>query len=48
MELEARYRNLPIDRSPLTYPIDPRAMCTHSGAMLHPGAERYYREHGYL
>ena len=47
-ELEARYRHLPVDRSPLTYPIDPHAMWQGIGAPLHPGAERYYRAHGYM
>ena len=47
-ELEARYRSLPIHRSPLTYPIDPQRMWQDTGAPLHPGAERYYREHGYM
>jgi uncharacterized protein len=45
---ESRYRHLPIKRSPLTYPIDPYRMCKGQGAPLHPGAERYYREKGYL
>ena len=47
-ELEARYRHLPVERSPMTYPVDPYKMCKGLGAPLHPGAERYYREHGYL
>lgn len=47
-ELEARYRHLPPDRSPLTVPVDPSRMCQGLGAPLHPGAARYYREHGYL
>jgi uncharacterized protein len=47
-ELEARYRHLPPERSPMTYPIDPYKMWQGIGAPLHPGAERYYREHGYM
>ncbi len=47
-ELEGRFRQLPIERSPLTYPIDPHMMWRDAGAPLHPGAERYYREHGYM
>jgi len=47
-ELEARYRHLPAHQSPLTYPIDPTKMSEGAGAPLHSGAERYYREHGYL
>jgi hypothetical protein len=47
-EMEARFRHIPVERSPLTYPIDPYKMWQGLGAPLHPGAERYYREHGYL
>ena len=47
-ELEGRYRHLPAERSPMTYPIDPYKMWTGLGAPLHPGAERYYREKGYM
>lgn len=47
-EMEARYRNIPVERSPLTYPVDPRKMWQGLGAPLHLGAERYYREHGYM
>lgn len=47
-EIEARYRHLPPERSPMTYPIDPFQMWKGMGAPLHPGAERYYREQGYM
>lgn len=47
-ELEARYRHVPSEIAPMTYPIDPYAMWKGVGAPLHPGAERYYREHGYM
>ena len=47
-ELEARYRHMPPENAPLTYPIDPHVMWKGVGAPLHPGAERYYREHGYM
>jgi TRAP-type uncharacterized transport system substrate-binding protein len=47
-EMEARFRSIPVERSPLTYPIDPNVMWKGLGAPLHPGAERYYREHGYM
>lgn len=47
-ELEARYRHLPVERSPMTYPIDPYTMWRGLGAPLHAGAARYYREHGYM
>jgi uncharacterized protein len=47
-EIEGRYRSLPLERSPLTYPINPNVMWKDLGGSLHPGAERYYREHGYM
>jgi uncharacterized protein len=47
-EFEARFRHIPVHQSPLTYPIDPRRMPRDVDLPLHPGAERYYREHGYL
>jgi TRAP-type uncharacterized transport system substrate-binding protein len=47
-EFEARFRHIPVHQSPLTYPIDPRRMPHGVDLPLHPGAERYYREHGYL
>ena len=47
-EMEARFRHMPVERSPMTYPVDPHKMWKGLGAPLHPGAERYYREHGYL
>jgi TRAP-type uncharacterized transport system substrate-binding protein len=43
--LEQQYRHLPPERSPLTYPLDPKVMARPS-LPLHPGAERYYREAG--
>jgi hypothetical protein len=45
--IERQYRHLPPERSPLTYPLEPPAMAQTS-LPLHPGAERYYRSHGYL
>jgi uncharacterized protein len=47
-ELEARYRHLPSEHAALSYPIDPHVMWKGVGAPLHPGAERYYRKHGYM
>lgn len=47
-ELEGRYRHLPPENAPLSYPIDPYSMWKGIGAPLHPGAERYYREKGYM
>jgi len=40
--LEDQYRHLPPERSPVSYPIDPKAVC-RTPIPLHPGAERYYR-----
>ena len=47
-ELEGRFKHLPPEIAPMTYPIDPYSMWKGVGAPLHPGAERYYREHGYM
>lgn len=47
-DFEARFRHMPVHQSPLTYPIDPKRMPHGVDVPLHPGAERYYREHGYL
>jgi len=47
-EFEARFRHIPVHHSPLTYPIEPSRMPLGVDIPLHPGAERYYREHGYL
>lgn len=47
-EFEARFRHIPVQHSPLTYPIDPRRMPHGVDLDLHPGARRYYREHGHL
>jgi hypothetical protein len=44
---EVKYRHLDPERSPVTYPIDPKAACQVS-IPLHPGAERYFREAGHL
>jgi TRAP transporter TAXI family solute receptor len=45
--LESQYRHIPPERSPVTYPLDPATMA-RTPIPLHPGAERYYRERGYL
>ncbi len=45
--IEAQYRHIPPERSPLSYPLDPVAMSQPS-LPLHPGALRYYREAGIL
>lgn len=46
-QLEAQFRHIPPERSPLTYPLDPDAMA-RTPIPLHPGAERHYRELGIL
>ncbi len=47
-DFEARYRHLPVQASPLYYPMRPKDMCRVDPIPLHPGAMRYYREHGFL
>jgi hypothetical protein len=45
--LAMQYRHLRPERSPVSYPIDPKAAC-RLPIPLHPGAERYYRDAGHL
>jgi TRAP transporter TAXI family solute receptor len=45
--LEDQYRHIPAERSPVSYPINPQAICRTS-IPLHPGAERYFRSAGHL
>ena len=45
--IEAQYRHLRPERSPLSYPLEPKAMA-QSPVPLHPAARRYYSEAGYL
>lgn len=45
--LQGMYSHLPPDRSPISYPIDPKGAC-QTLVPLHPGAERYFREAGHL
>ena len=45
--LEAQYRHIPPKDSPVTYPLQPRKIAA-TPIPLAAGAERYYREHGYL
>lgn len=40
--IEAQYRHLPPERSPITYPLDPPTM-GRTPIPLHPGAARYYQ-----
>ncbi|MBV9329732.1 MAG: hypothetical protein JO352_39010 [Chloroflexi bacterium] len=46
-DIEARYRHIPPERSPLSYPIEPRRMAA-TPIPLHPGAVRYYASQGLL
>lgn len=45
---EWAFAGVDTEHSDLVCPIDPYAVCRDTGVPLHPGAERYYREHGYL
>ncbi|KAL2825355.1 hypothetical protein BDW59DRAFT_74364 [Aspergillus cavernicola] len=45
--LEAQYKHIPPERSPLSYPLDPTKMA-QSTLPLHLAAERFYRERGFL
>lgn len=45
--IERQYKHIPPERSPLTYPLDPKAMAQPS-LPLHPGARRYFEESGVL
>ncbi len=45
--LEDQYRHIKPERSPVSYPIDPKLAC-RSPIPLHPGAERYFRKAGHL
>ncbi|MEO6887549.1 MAG: TAXI family TRAP transporter solute-binding subunit, partial [Ktedonobacteraceae bacterium] len=47
-DFEARYHHLPVQASPLYYPMRPEDMCRVEPIPLHPGAMRYYRERGFL
>jgi uncharacterized protein len=45
--LESQYRHIPSKDSPVTYPLRPRKIAT-TPIPLAIGAERYYRQNGYL
>ncbi|KAL3471089.1 hypothetical protein BJX99DRAFT_267026 [Aspergillus californicus] len=45
--IESQYHHINPNKTPLGYPFDPVKMA-QSSIPLHPAAERYYREHGYL
>jgi uncharacterized protein len=44
--IERQYRHIPAERSPVGYPLDPKKIAQTS-IPLHPGARRYYVEHGH-
>ena len=45
--LEVQYRHIPPERSPVSYPIDPKE-AWRVPIPLHPGAERYFRDAGHM
>ena len=45
--LEAQYRHIAPERSPVSYPLEPKKMC-QSPLPLHPAAEQFYLQRGYL
>ena len=46
-QLEAQYRHLPPEKSPVSYPLVPSKMAKTT-IPLHPGARKYYAEAGHL
>jgi TRAP-type uncharacterized transport system substrate-binding protein len=48
-EIEGEYNMLPVERSSVTYPLIPSEMATDTSPIaLHQGAEKYYRDNGFL
>ena len=45
---EWAFRGQPLETSDLVWPIEARTLCNDVDIPLHPGAARYYGEHGYL
>ncbi|KAL2424487.1 hypothetical protein ABEF95_011015 [Exophiala dermatitidis] len=45
--IEVQYKHIPPEKSPLTYPLNPVEMAK-TPFPLHPGAQKYYSEKGYL
>lgn len=45
--IEAQYKHIPPERSPLSYPLEPARMA-QSTIPLHPAAKRFYSERGFL
>ncbi len=46
--LEAGYRHIPPERSPVSYPLNPYTTWKGVQVPLHPGAQSYYQDHGYM
>lgn len=46
--LERQYRHIPPERSPVSYPLNPRTTWANLKVPLHPGAQRYYEDKGYM
>ena len=46
-KIEAQYKHIPPSKSPLSYPLEPRKMAK-TPLPLHSGAEKFYKQHGYL
>lgn len=46
--LESKYRHLPLNRTPLLYPLEPESLCRTGAVPLHPSAEAHYRKIGAL
>jgi TRAP-type uncharacterized transport system substrate-binding protein len=44
--LQHMYAHLTPERSPISYPVDPR-LAARTPIPLHPGAERYFRKAGH-
>jgi TRAP-type uncharacterized transport system substrate-binding protein len=45
--IEAQYKHIPPEKSPLNYPLHPKKMAK-TAIPLHPGAKQYYLKHGHL
>lgn len=45
--IESQYRHIPPERSPLSWPLDPRKMAI-TPLELHPGAKSYYSKAGHI
>lgn len=46
--LEATYRHIPPERSPVSYPLNPYTTWRGVQVPLHPGAEQYFAERGFM